>query len=64
MQHGDRRPTPPGDALADHQAQAERTAGTAAHERNRALTERFSQGRGIDLHVLLDENGETWNHGA
>ncbi len=64
MQHGDRRPTSPGDALADDQAQAERTAGTAAHGRNRALTERFSQGRGIDLDVLFDGNGEMWNHGA
>ena len=52
------------EALADYQAHAESTAGTAAHERNRALTERFSQGRGIDLDVLLDENGEMWNHEA
>ncbi len=64
MQHDDRRPTSPGEALADCQAQSERTAGTAAHERNCALTERFRQGRGIDLDVLLDENSGMRNHEA
>lgn len=48
-------------ALADYQAHVESTAGTAAHERNRALTTRFSDGLGIDLGVLRDENGEMWS---
>lgn len=52
------------EALASYQAEAESTTGTAAHERNRALTDRFSLGNGIDLEVLRDDAGEMWSHEA
>jgi hypothetical protein len=51
------------DALAEYRARAER-ASTTDRERNQALTERFSHGRGIDLDVLRDEGGEMWDHDA
>jgi hypothetical protein len=51
-------------ALTEYQARVESGSGTAAHERNRALTERFSLGRGIDLDVLRDEAGNMWDHDA
>ena len=50
------------EALAQYRARIESDAGTATHERNRALTERFSLGRGVDLEVLRDEHGDMWNH--
>ena len=52
------------EALAAYKARAESAAGSESHERNRALTERFSHGDGIDLDVLRDENGEMWGHEA
>jgi hypothetical protein len=50
------------DALSEYRARTESASGTASHDRNRALTERFSEGRGIDLDVLRDESGEMWGH--
>jgi hypothetical protein len=48
------------EALAAYQAHAESASGSAGHERNRALVARFTQGRGIDLDVLRDADGEMW----
>ena len=50
------------DALTDYRERAEQASTPTGHDRNRALTERFSQGRGIDLDVLRDEGGEMWGH--
>lgn len=50
------------EALADYQARAENSADAGTHDGNRSLTERFSQGRGIDLDVLRDEGGQMWSH--
>jgi hypothetical protein len=49
------------DALTEYRARAESGAGTASHDRNRALTERFSHGHGIDLEVLRDASGKMWD---
>ena len=50
------------DALAEYRARAEGAAEAGGTDRNRALTERFSTGEGIDLDVLRDESGEMWGH--
>ncbi len=50
------------DALAEYQARTERAANAGGPDRNRALTERFRTGAGIDLGVLRDETGEMWGH--
>jgi hypothetical protein len=50
------------EALAEYRTRSETTARTASHDRNRALTERFARGIGIDLDVLRDENDEMWKH--
>lgn len=50
------------EALAEYRARSESSANTTHHDRNRALTERFSQGLGVDLDVLRDDDGEMWGH--
>lgn len=50
------------EALADYQARSERRAEALTDDSNRALMERFNQGRGIDLAVLRDEAGQMWSH--
>ncbi len=52
------------EALAEYQERAESDAVAAPDDRNRALMDRFRQGRGIDLDVLRDENGAMWSHEA
>ncbi len=49
------------DALTEYRARTESGGSTASHDRNRALTERFVHGQGIDLEVLRDESGEMWD---
>jgi hypothetical protein len=50
------------EALAEYRARSETVARPASHERNRALTDRFAEGIGIDLEVLHDEHDEMWKH--
>jgi hypothetical protein len=50
------------EALAEYRARSESGADATNRNRNRALTERFSQGLGIDLDVLRDDDGEMWGH--
>lgn len=50
------------EALAEYRTRSEAAARTPNHDRNRALTERFARGIGIDLDVLRDENDEMWKH--
>jgi hypothetical protein len=52
------------EALAEYRARIESAAGASAHDRNRALTERFSHGQGVDLAVLRDEGDEMWSRDA
>ena len=52
------------EALAEYQERSESKAVAPARDRNRALMNRFSQGDGIDLDVLRDENGAMWSHDA
>jgi predicted transcriptional regulator len=49
-------------ALAEYRARTETETRSARHERNRALTDRFALGTGIDLEVLRDE--EMWIQGV
>jgi hypothetical protein len=48
------------DALAEYRERTETVESASGDDRNRALTERFSQGRGVDLDVLRDEGDEMW----
>ena len=50
------------EALAEYQARAENTSTGGTNDRNRALMERFRHGRGIDLDVLRDAEGQMWSH--
>jgi len=52
------------EALAEYQQRSESDAVAPAHDRNRALMNRFRQGHGIDLDVLRDDNGAMWSHEA
>ena len=52
------------EALAEYRARSERPAQPAADDRNRTLTQRFSQGRGVDLDVLRGKDDKIWNREA
>ena len=52
------------EALAEYRDRTESNAASAPADRNRALVDRFRQGRGIDLDVLRDENATMWSHDA
>ncbi|WP_196189275.1 hypothetical protein [Conexibacter sp. W3-3-2] len=48
------------EALADYRRAVERDDVTPDDERRRRMTERFAQGRGMDLDILLEADGRIW----
>lgn len=50
------------EALADYRDRSESNAHALTDDDNRALMERFREGRGVDLDVLRDEAGRMWSH--
>lgn len=51
------------EALADYRARAERAPESESRDGNRALADRFADGRGIDLDLLRDRE-EMWSPDA